>query len=705
MTSDEPNARVYRLHHPRTSGPSVMGTAALDPRDDVDEPLPPVVDAAATTQADTPPVGPGDGAQRLETLRTALRRVRTHRARVRTRREPLTAEELAARDRGRFKRARRYAVMRRTSWSFARRTGRGSLVIARRTATGAAQVLWQPELADMYRAMNNPDERARKLGGLYRGRAIGVGLVLAGGGVLWLTGPWLAHWALGGDEGRPLWQWLLVALVLTGSGWLAGGVAEAELEGQDAELPPGLAGGMGTRSVENTFRQAFTALNIKGRVLVAHVGGQWGWHVTTEVLSDFGSTELGRLARHLDTPRGGLLVSSPRESSRARVFTVVMADLLDSGQAPAVHPRVSLSTPRVLARRFDGGDLALPLAGLHVAVFGRTGSAKSTVLSGFIDAFASAGAVIGAIDMTDGYDLRPWMPVFDPRLCAFGDNVVHVTTVLERFQGIALARKARTAAGEKWVSTEADPPMRLVIDEYGTVAGNTALLALVNWLILYGRNVDVFLLLASHRPVSDIMGDGTVGSQVTCKVYLAIDANDARHIPKATRDQGVAPERLVPANDQMVNDAGKGYVVGLQDPAPLVRFADYGPGEAQRRALEYGRSGELSAADVEVMVELEDARQDIPELLRRVEQAIIDASADGRNPARATSEEIVTYVRGCGFNDVTVQTLTAQMRKALGPAFPEERKQDMNLHGRNQKGWQLDDLRAALELLAEMRQH
>jgi hypothetical protein len=594
--------------------------------------------------------------------------------------------------------------MRRTSWSFARRSGRGALVVVRGTAVGLGRFAWQPELGEVYRAMANPDERARRLSELYRARTIRIGLLLGGTGGVWLAAPWIADWAAGGEDGRPFWQWLIVAAVVTGTAWTFGRVDQIEHEGQDAELPPGLVGGMGARSVENTFRQAFVALRIEGRVHTAYVGGNWGWQVTTEILSDFGRTELDRLARQLDTPRGGLLVSSPRDSSRARVFTVVMADLLASGQAPAVHPRVPLSTPRVLARRFDGGDLALPLAGLHVAVFGRTGSAKSTVLSGFIDAFASAGAVIGAIDMTDGYDLRPWMGVFDPRLCAFGDNVVHVTTVLERLKGIALARKARTAAGEKWVSSEDDPPIRLVIDEYGIVAGYTALLELVNWLILYGRNVDVFLLVASHRPVSDIMGDGTVGSQVTCKIYLAIDANDARHIPKATRDQGVAPERLVPANDEMVNDAGKGYVVGLQDPAPLVRFADYGPGEVQRRAQAYGRSGELSAADVEVMIELENVRQGVPELLVRMEQAIIDASGDGRKPARATSEEIVKYLRKCGFNDVSVQSLTARARAELGPAFPENRKQDTNLHGRNQKGWYLDDLKAAVELLTEMRQ-
>ncbi len=712
MTGDvERNARVYRIHHHRDPRPPVVGTAALNPRDDVDEPLPLVVDAAATTQAHTPPVGPGNGEpRRLETWRTVLRRVRTQRARGRTRRASPTNEELAARDRHRSKRARRYAVMRRTSWTVVRRCGRGVLVMAGGVARGVAHFAWQPELGTLYRAMDNSDLKARNMAELYRSRTIRIGLLLATGSGAWLAWPWVGPFLddrfLGGDKGHPAWVWLLFAAAAAGGAWVWGWIDEAEHQavGQDDGLPPGLVGGMGARSVEATFQRAFADLKIQGQVHAAHVGGQWGWRVTTDILSDFSRTELDRLARQLDTPRGGLLVSSPRDSSRARVFTVVLVDLLTVGQPAVQHPRLPLSVPRVLARRFDGGDLALALAGLHIAVFGRTGSGKSSVLSAFIDAFAAAGAVIGAIDMTDGYDLRGWAGVFDPRLCAFGDNVTHVATVLERVKGIALSRKGRTPAGQKWTSTDVEPPIRLVIDEYGIVAGNTALRDIVNWLILYGRNVDVFLLLASHRLVSDIMGDNTVASQVTCKVYLAIDANDIRTIPKATRDQGVAPERLVPANDDEVNDAGKGYVVGLQDPAPLVRFNSYAPGEAQRRALDYGRSGELSADDVEAMIELENVRQGVPPLLGKIEQAITHASADGRKPAKATSEEIVAYLHEHGFRDVTVQTLNKRVRAELGVAFPENRRQDTNLHGRNQKGWFLEDLQGAIALLTEMRQ-
>jgi hypothetical protein len=600
--------------------------------------------------------------------------------------------------------------MRRTSWTIVRRCGRGALVMVSGIARGVAHFAWQPELGTLYRAMDNSDLRARNMAELYRSRTIRIGLLLATGSGVWLAWPWVGPFIddqfLGGEQGYPAWLWLLVAVSCAGIAWVWGWTDEnqGQGDGQDNELPPGLTGGMGARSVEATFRRAFETLKVDGAVRGAHLGGEWGWRVTADILSDFGRTELDRLARQLDTPRGGLLVSTPSNSSRARVFTVVLMDLLVSGQPAVQHPLVPLSVPRVLARRFDGGDLALPLAGLHIAVFGRTGSGKSSVLIGLILAFASGGAVIGAIDMTGGFDLRACERLFDPRLTAFGDDISAVMLVLERVKAIALSRKARTPAGEKWESTDVEPPIRLVIDEYGTVATNTALRDLVNWIILYGRNVDCFLLIGSHRKVADIMGDGTVSSQVTCKIYLAMDADDTRSIPKPVRDQGVAPERLVPANNEQVNDAGKGYVVGLHDPAPLVRFNTYAAGEAQRHAAAH-EIVELDGADAEAVIDLMHARDGVPELLRRMEQAITDASNDGRKPARAESEEIVAYLRQQGFADVSVHNLTARVRAELGPAFPDNRRQDTNLHGRNRKGWYLDDLQAAIGLLTEMRQH
>jgi len=313
--------------------------------------------------------------------------------------------------------------------------------------------------------------------------------------------------------------------------------------------------------------------------------------------------------------------------------------------------------------------------------------------------------VIGAIDMTGGFDLRAWERVFDPRLCAFGDDIATTSQVLKRIKAIAMSRKVRTPAGAKWVSTEQDPPIRIVIDEYGVVAANPALREDLNWIILYGRNVDVHLLIASHRKVADIMGDGTVGSQVQVKVYLAMDAEDVRTVAKTVRDQGVAPERLVPANGDEVNDASKGYIVGVQDPAPLVRFNSYSPGEDQRRAAAYAAAGlgQLSAADVEAMIALQNAQMGKPDLLRFMEEAITKASNDGRKPAKATSEEIVGYLNNSGFTDVTVHNLTARVRDKLGAAYPENRRTDTNLHGRNQKGWFLDDLQGALDVLAELR--
>lgn len=702
MPADEQHARVYDLHHHRPR-PLIHGTAALDPRGDAGDSPPLVVDVAASSQDQSPPAGPGDGVPRLQPWHAVFRRVRPHRARGRTRRAEPTIDHIVARDRVRTRRARRYAKLRRFGGATLRRTGRGVVVLIRGCARGVGHFLWLPLLGADIRAMTDYNLKARMQSDLYRARVVRIGGGFLVTGVTWLAWPWLGprlgHSLAGGEQGWTWWALLLMSAAAAAGLWALGWTHEVEqAEHQADELPPGIRAGDSARSVERTFGEAFEALKIEGRVQAAHVGGTWGWIVTTDVLSDLGRTELDRLARRLDAPRGGLLVSSPRESSRARVFRLVLTDLLLPGQAPAVHPDEPLSVPRRLGRRFDGGDLAVVLAGLHIAVFGRTGSGKTSVLAGLMDAYLSAGAVVGAIDMTGGSDTRAWEPALNPALCAFSDDAAAVLRVLQRVKAIALRRKTDTAAGSQWVSTPRRPPIRLVVDEYGVVAANAALLTEVNWLILYGRNVDIHVVVAGHRPVADIMGDGTVGSQVHVKIYCAMAAEDVRGLPKTVRDQGVAPEQLVPSDRVNAHDAGKAYVVGLENPAPLVRFPGYTDGENRRRAEVYAKTslGQLGGADAEAMFAAENATQGLPDLLRWMREAIVNASDDGRPEPKATSEEIAAYLRSKGVS-VTVANLTATVRSELRAAFPAKRREDTNLHGRNQKGWYLEDLDQALE--------
>lgn len=673
--SQRDDAQVFEFRPRDGKAPYVHGSAAWD--EDVDEPV-----HAAPVDEPVPRQRAGRPRRRL------VYRVRPTRQ--------LTDTELVDRDRARARRADAVERVSRFTVRHGARAGRGAWIVGRATAQAPWRWVWQPKREAHIDAMDDANAAATKYEQLTRSRMQRGAVLIAATGTGMLARPLLGPAVMDVLTG-PWWTYPVGAGLGVAACWAFGGRRDVEHEGQDdgPELPRGLYEGQSDRSVEESTREAFAHMRVHGRVLSARrAPGGWGWIISAEIISDFGAKELDALARLLDTPRGGLLVSMPRQSTRMRVFRVVAVDLLDANR-PATRITIdSLSQPVALAPKFDGDELELSLAGVHVLVIGRTGSGKSTALWRLVDAYAAGGAKLGGIDLSDGPDLRACRAVFDPALSAFGDNVAAAMTVLEKYKAIALDRKRRLPDGQGWQATEDDPHLRLVIDEYGLVAEHPLLLELCNWLIKYGRNVGVFLVLANQRFLGASMGnDTTVWSQVQVKILMAQDGNDAKQLPKSTRELGVAPELFVPANDRDANDAGKAYVVGLHDTPPLVRFGIYGGGEILRRCREYAAAGlaQFGPADTAVLAALEVQAAQLPRLVSLTRDAIVDAS-DKRDPARASTAEIVEYLqRKAGFA-VSVATLTGQLRKELGEAYPDDRRQDTNLPGGNFKGWHLDDL-------------
>ncbi len=675
--SQETNAQVFDLSA-RRPPPYVHGSAARDV--ELDEP----VEAPARER---PTTG--------ETPRPARRT--DHQPRPR---RSYSDAELAARDRARVRRADTVAGFQRFAIRHGARAGRGAWIIAVTSLRAPARWVWQPRREEHIDAMTDTNTAARHYETLTRSRARrGAVLVASVGGALLarpLLGPAIMDVLTGGQDGHPWWVYPSAGAALLGACWTTGQIVmKFEAPADEPVLPRGLHDGMSDASVHATFEHSFERMKVEGRVHSAHRAARgWGWIVTAEIVSNFGAKELDTLARLLDTPRGGLLVSMPRNSSRSRVFRVVAVDLL-THSTPAGRIEIQdLSQPVALAPRFDGDDLVMSLAGVHVLVVGRTGSGKSTALWRLVDAFAAGGAKLGGIDLSDGPDLRACRPVFDPRLSAFGHNVADALAALSNAKELALDRKRRLPDGAKWAATEHDPRVRIVIDEYGLLAEHAVLLELVNWLIKYGRNVGIHLVLANQRFLSSAMGgDTTVWSQVPVKFIMALDGNDAMQLPKGVRESGVAPELLVPANEQHVNDAGKSYVIGLPDTTPpLIRFPTYPDGEILRRSHEYAAAGlaQFGRADTAALDAADEEAAKLPVLVSLTRQAIAAVSGK-REPARASSAEIVEYLQREGVT-VSVATLTAKLRSALGDAYPEDRKVDTNLPGGNFKGWHLDDL-------------
>lgn len=690
MQPDREDAQVFEF--PAGGRPSyVTGSAAP-----AHQPEP--VDHA-TAEAPEPQARPLVAQQR-RTVRRTTRQTRSPRR--------LSDAELAARDRVRARRADAVERFQKFAVRHGARAGRGAWIIARGSVRAPARWVWQPKREELIDAMTDFNGRARSYEILTRSRARRGAVLLASGAAAWFARPVFDHLADSFMHAGDDWWWFYPTLggVVLGSCWAAGQINAVFEQPEDGpELPAGLHDGMSDARVMATFTEAFEAMRVVGRVHKVRAAPRgWGWTVTAEIVSDFGAKELDVLARRLDTPRGGLLMSMPRASTRSRVFRVVTVDLLTEGQAASRITLDSLADRFALAPRYDGNDLELSLAGVHVLVVGRTGSGKSTALWRLVDAFAAARVKLGGIDLSDGPDLRACRAVFDPELSAFGDNAAGALAALDKLIALALDRKSRTPDGTKWRATEADPHVRLIIDEYGMVAELGALLEKVNWLIRYGRNVGIFLVLANQRFLASAMGgDTTVWSQVQVKFIMALDGKDAVQLPKSVRELGVAPELLVPAHDGEANDAGKAYVLGTADETPpLIRFGDYGEGEMLRRANEHGAAGlaQFGRADTAAITTAKEHAADLPRLVSLTRDAIAAVSVK-RDPARAASFEIVDYLQRAGIV-TSVATLTGQLRKELGAAYPDDRRVDTNLPQGNFKGWHLDDLERGIARYREL---
>lgn len=615
----------------------------------------------------------------------------------------LTLDDLVERNRTRARHLRRARVAAVGTGTALLRTSRGAGRVLVATGRGTWRWMWMPDVAELVGRVadgDNPDKAIkyrRDLSKSRRVRAAGVTVGLGAAGLTaWLAGPDLV-------DAVPWWGWGSAGLVAAAGCWLAGRVEGGQVAVDVGQAPArdGLQLHWSERQVRANLREAFADVDIAANVVKVH-GHEWGWRVELELTTVLTETHVARLALLLDTRRGGLIFAAVAASERSRVATIVKRDLLPVGRAAepiALGMHQDIHTPVKLANRFDGDPWMMRLAGRHLLLIGVIGSGKSTGLHKIIDVLLHGGAVVGGIDLSGGADLRAWEPAFDPRLSALGDlggTVPDAATALSVLICLIRDRKARLGPNERWRSTRADPPVRIVIDEAALVTANAALLELVGEVALYGRHADCHLILANHALTNDMMGDARLREAAHTKLLFAMDMDAAKRLPKELRDAGVAPGLLIPATPDEPNDAGKCFVTGVENLPFLARFDPYQDGEASRRAhalvAERGRP-QLSAAD-ERAVEAYLAQNDgVPKLLLDAYNAV--ASFSHRDPARATSEEIAAYLRKQG-HDVTTNTLTVRLRQELGDAYPAKRTTDMNLGGKNPKGWTLADLDAAI---------
>ncbi|RJQ70563.1 hypothetical protein D5S17_28970 [Pseudonocardiaceae bacterium YIM PH 21723] len=685
-------------------------------------PYPTVVDAAARfghrgQDDEQPPAVPtfptqGGPAPELEEdqdqpVRTRMVQACTDLAQnagARLRRRPvaeLTIAEQRRRQQRRANRARQARNVGRRSVTYSGWTLRGLPVVA----DGLYRVVWQPERAARLRKSHAAaevqaigDEKAEKraadkamedMATLNKDRWFRGGAILVIGGTVYFGWPHIIDstpwWGLGLIGGG-----ILFALARLGRPQDAAlELEEAAEEEPLALLPAGLDLTASDRGTAVTLAEGLEQIKVKGQVtFVKRSPAGWGWTSGLSLLDEITEAKLNQLERYLDCIPGGLILAASEGTARSRTMRIIMEDLLATSvtSAPRQVGVLTLRQPAEVGTRFDGGRLALVLAGIHIQLIGRTGSGKSSILLILFDVLTAAvGSVVVGIDLTAGPDMRAWEPAMSRPLAT---DVLAAERLLTAVEAIMEDRTARLGMRE-WTA-EDGPQITVVIDEYARLAEVARLRARVDSLITRGKKVRVVVVLANQREVLEWMGSRTASTNVDVKIYAAMEAGDAAQLPKDLRDQGVRPAMFVPAQDDQPNDAGKAYVVGLGAPI-LSRFDHLTREESHGRALQ--RSGAVETwTEADEAAAVRTARGNVPNLLADLRDAVL-AIGGQRTPPRASGAEVEAWMEQQG--RPVEGGLTRSLKREYGQLAPPSRDTNLN-RGENPKGYHLADVETAI---------
>lgn len=331
-------------------------------------------------------------------------------------------------------------------------------------------------------------------------------------------------------------------------------------------------------------------------------------------------------------------LGTPQATNRTLVIRA--GDPLVAVPQPSRLPSRSRSIADGLDLGVSSGDtdFVLPIAGLHVAVIGKTGSGKSKgALWAIIDRLSVCrDAVIWGIDLAHGPALPMWRDVIQKTAYNVEDAETLLDAVLAEID--RRMRVLAELAEDDDPSNDTDewhpglgPALAVVVDEFALLAsysgekGRADLLGRTEVIVRTGRKVWVDLILGTQKSGNSDLGSTTMGSQIGAKVLLACEEGDTvRLLGTEARDAGWAPHHLRPSVEGDVRDAGKCYVDSPRHRTPDVyRFwAPLSVREVKDRARQRIADG-LPTLDGGTTIDAVE----VPAVLAFLERAFRDAKA------------------------------------------------------------------------------
>jgi hypothetical protein len=269
------------------------------------------------------------------------------------------------------------------------------------------------------------------------------------------------------------------------------------------------------------------AIGLAGSQVMSATVDVWGWRARfrlargqtiADVIAKIPAIESG-----LGTFRGAVRVYPTLDDLANRCEIRVLDVDPHAGSIPWPGPSVtSITQPIDLGPFEDASPCHVLFACRHGLLGGATGSGKSgglNVLMGNL--VACRDAVIWAIDLKKGMELKPWQSCI-ARLATTPEQAM---ALLRDAVAILEARaELLAAAGRRaWPISPDMPALIVIIDEYAELAVEACdAMRDTDSIARLGRAVAVTLIAATQRPTQKAMGQGAVRSQMDLRICFRV---------------------------------------------------------------------------------------------------------------------------------------------------------------------------------------
>ncbi|MCP2262248.1 DNA segregation ATPase FtsK/SpoIIIE, S-DNA-T family [Streptoalloteichus tenebrarius] len=259
------------------------------------------------------------------------------------------------------------------------------------------------------------------------------------------------------------------------------------------------------------------ATGLKGSKLVGVVVNTWGW--TGRLTLAAGQTardvmtKLRTVESVLKLPVGSLRAEPCPDRADVALVRVVHADPHRKTILWTGKPARSIAVPLEVGPYDDGDTCRVPLfdqvTGTHHALLaGTNGSGKSGLLNLVACHVVTApDALLWAIDLKGGMELRPWWPVCD----WLATTTSEAADMLAALRAVVDAR-GQVARHRVWQSSPAAPVISVLIDEAAELPADVV--ADLESVARRGRALGVQLVLATQYPTANAVGSTQVRAQL-----------------------------------------------------------------------------------------------------------------------------------------------------------------------------------------------